>query len=71
MANEWVHLTVAPDQLTAELWVSILEQEGIPAMILASDAVSFLGVSAMGCRIQVPAEYEEQARQALADVADA
>ena len=71
MPGEWVHLTMAPDQITAELWVSMLEQEGIPAMINPSDSVSFLGVSGFGCRIQVPEEYTERARQVLADAADA
>jgi hypothetical protein len=36
-------------------------------MIRPSDAVSFLGVSSMGCRLMVPEEELEQARQLLAD----
>ena len=68
MAAEWVHLVTAPDQITAELWVSILRDEGVPAMIKPSDVVSYLGVSAFGCRIQVQEDYEERAREVLAEV---
>ena len=57
--------------MTAEFWVSVLRDEGIPAMIKPTDAVSYLGVSGFGCRIQVGEEYEEQARQLLVNVADA
>jgi hypothetical protein len=59
-----VLLVTAPDQMTAELWVSILREAGIAAMIRASDAVSFLGVSAMGCRVLV----EESDRQRALDI---
>ncbi len=49
----WVHLATAPDQITAEIWIALLRNAGIGAMIRPSDAVSFLGVSALGCRVQV------------------
>jgi len=71
MPGNWVHLTTAPDQMTAEFWLTLLKEEGIPAMIRPSDSVSYLGVSGFGCRIQVIEEYEERAHQVLADVADA
>jgi hypothetical protein len=63
----WVHLVTAPDQMTAEFWVSILRDAGITAMIRASDAVSFLGVSAMGCRVLVEESDLERARDVLGD----
>lgn len=53
MGEHWQHLAVAPDQITAEFWVQVLRDEGIPAMIRPSDAASYLGVSGFGCRIQV------------------
>ena len=62
---KWVHLAVAPDQMTAELWVSILREEGIAAMIMPSDVVSFLGVSAFGCRVQVEESDLERAREVI------
>jgi hypothetical protein len=61
----WVHLATAPDQLTAELWVSILRDAGIAAMIRPSDAVSFLGVSPFSCRVQVEEKERERAREIL------
>lgn len=65
----WAHLATAPDQLTAEMWVSLLRDRGIAAMIRPSDAVSFLGVSAIGCRVQVAEEDLERARELLGEQA--
>jgi hypothetical protein len=68
--SQWVHLATAPDQLTAEMWVSILRDAGLSAMIRPSDAVSFLGVSAYGCRVQVVEEDLQEAREMLAGEID-
>jgi hypothetical protein len=68
--SRWVHLATAPDQLTAEMWVSILRDAGLSAMIRPSDAVSFLGVSAYGCRVQVIEEDLQEAREMLAGEID-
>ena len=65
----WVHLATAPDQMTAEIWLSILREEGVAAMIRPSDAVSFLGVAAFGCRVQVREEDVVRAREVLGDEA--
>ncbi len=69
MSAKFVHLTTAPDQITAEIWLSILQNEGIAAMILPSDSISFLGVSAFGCRMQVREDQLEQARDVLGEEA--
>ena len=61
--SDWVHLVTAPDQLTGEIWVSILRDAGLRAMIRPSDAVSFLGVSPFGCRVQVREEDLDRARE--------
>ena len=61
----WVHLTTAPDQLSAEMWQGLLRNEEIPAMIRAGDAVSFLGVSSAPCRLMVPEDRLEEARTLL------
>ncbi len=61
----WAVVATAPDQLTAELWVGLLEGAGVPAMVNPADAVSFLGVSGAGCRVMVAAERLEEARDLL------
>jgi hypothetical protein len=53
MTDEKMSYLMAPDQITAEFWIQVLQDEGITAMIRPSDAVSFLGVSGFGCRVQV------------------
>jgi len=58
---------IAPDQITAEIWCDILQKEGITAMIEPRDAVSFLGVSSLPCRIMVPEDEIEEARQTLGE----
>jgi len=63
--KRWVSLATAPDQLTAEMWVGLLRDAGLAAMIRPSDAVSFLGVSGFGCRVQVFEEDLEEARAVL------
>ena len=52
---------MAPDQLTAEMWCELLHNEGIPAMVRPSDAVSFLGVSTRACRVVVAEDRREDA----------
>ena len=62
---DWAFLATAPDQLTAEMWVARLTDEGIAAMIRPSDAVSFLGVAGFGCRVLVRARDLDHAREVL------
>ena len=64
-AEKWVHLATAPDQITAEIWVSILRDNGIGAFVRPSDAASYLGVSAVGCRVQVREGDLENARSLI------
>jgi hypothetical protein len=63
----WVELKRAPDQITAEIWVGVLRDAGVPAMVHPADAVSYLGLSPFTCRVQVPEEHLEHARELLAD----
>ena len=65
MAEHWVHLAVAPDQITAEFWIQVLHDEEISAMIRPSDAVSFMGVSGFGCRVQVRHDDLERATEVV------
>ena len=57
----WVHLTTAPDQLTAEMWRGLIQGAGLPVMIRSGDTASYLGVTAAPCRLMVPAENLEEA----------
>ncbi len=66
---KWVHLATAPDQLVAEVWIGMLRDAGLRAMIRPSDAVSFLGVSAYGCRVLTVDEDLEEAREVIGDEA--
>lgn len=63
---KWVYLVTAPDQLTAEMWAQLLQGEAIPARLKPEDQVSFLGVSAMPCRLLVPEGRVAEARAVLA-----
>ncbi len=63
--GSWAVVRMAPDQLTAEMWVALLQREGVPALIKPSDAVSFLGTSGLGCRVLVPNERLEEAEAFL------
>lgn len=67
MPEKWLVVRVAPDQLTAEMWVAMLHEAGVPALIRPSDAVSFLGVSGLSCRVLVPRERLSDAHDVLAD----
>lgn len=64
----WTHLATAPDQLTAELWLAILRDNGIVGRIRPTDAVSYLGVSAFGCRVEVEEEDVAGALELLREV---
>ena len=63
--KNWELLTTAPDQLTAEIWLDILIQNDIPAMINPRDAISFMGVSSLPCRIMVAYGYCQKAQEIL------
>ena len=63
--KRWLLLATAPDQLTAEIWKDILIQNGIPAMINPQDAISFMGVSSLPCRIMVAYGYRQKAKEVL------
>ena len=67
---KWVHLAMAPNSTVAEMWIDILREQGLQAMIRPSDAVSFMGVTAMECRVMVNEDDLERAREVLGDDAD-
>jgi len=63
--QRWVRLATAPDQLTAEMWVELLQGQDIPAMIRPQDTASFLGISSMACLVMVPREHLAEAAEVL------
>ena len=63
--KQWELLTTAPDQLTAEIWTDILNQNGVAAMINPQDAISFMGVSGLPCRIMVAYGHRQKAQEIL------
>ncbi len=65
---KWIVVATAPDQLTAEAWLELLRRNGIPATLRPGDTVSFLGVTALPCRVLVPENYATEARLALEDL---
>lgn len=65
-APRWAVVRTAPDQLTAEIWRGLLEAEDIPATLAPGDAVSFLGVSPVPCRLLVPEPLLAAAERVLA-----
>lgn len=62
---EWLHLTTTTDQISAELLVQALRDEGINALVNAGDTASFLGVSASPCRVMVDADQWLQAMSTM------
>ncbi len=65
MEVEWVYLTTAPDQVTAEMWAELLRNAGVEARLNPGDAVSFLGVSPRPCRLLVAVRDLTRAREVL------
>ncbi len=63
--GSWLQLATAPDQLTAEMWLGVLREYDIPAVISPGDTSSFMGISPFPCRLMVAAGYLKQAREIL------
>ncbi len=59
---KWVYLATAQDQIEAELWCGILAEEGIKAIVRPGDATGFLGVTLVPCRVVVPEDEFEAAK---------
>lgn len=67
-AKKWRVLAAAPDQLTAEMWQDILRKQGVAAVVNPEDTVSFMGVSAIPCRIMVAPGDLKRAKEILASL---
>ncbi|MCZ6536152.1 MAG: DUF2007 domain-containing protein [Dehalococcoidia bacterium] len=62
---KWVYLTTAPDEWTAQIWRSLLLEDGIPVMLRAGDVTSFLGSSPFPTRLMVDEARKEEALDLL------
>ena len=60
---KWVSLITAPDQLTAEMWRAMLRLAEIPVVI--EDVPSYMGVSALPCRVMVPSPLLAKAKEVI------
>jgi hypothetical protein len=61
----WVVLDVAPDQLTAELWLALLKEHDIHGMLNPADVSSFMGLSPGPVRVMVPEQVAQIAGRVL------
>jgi len=63
--SAWALVATAPDQLSAEMWQELLEQEGIPSLLEPAGTFSFLGPSTSPCRVMVPDARLDEAKAIL------
>ena len=61
----WTVLDVAPDQLTAELWLALLKEHGVHGMLNPADVSTFMGLSPGPVRVMVPEHVADFARRVL------
>lgn len=62
---KWEVFATAPDQLTAEMWLDLLRQEGVRCELRPGDTTAFLGLAARPVRLVAPGGQAEQARLKL------
>ena len=62
---EWEVFATAPDQLTAESWLGLVQNAGIECKLQPGDTVAFLGVSGLPTRIMARSDYVENALTVL------
>ena len=61
----WEVFATAPDQLTAESWLGLIQNAGIECKLQPGDTVAFLGVSGLPTRIMARSDYVENALTVL------
>ena len=62
---KWEVFATAPDQLTAESWLILMQNAGIECKLQPGDTVAFLGVSGLPTRIMARSDYLEDALTVL------
>lgn len=63
-SKKWVAFVTAPDQITGEMWCSMLRASGINCQLRDSNP-SFIGPSSYPVRLMAPEEQSELALQLL------
>tara|TARA_B100001123_G_scaffold14153_1_gene16102 strand:- start:28 stop:285 length:258 start_codon:yes stop_codon:yes gene_type:complete len=58
---KWEVFATAPDQLTAESWLILMQNAGIECKLQPGDTIAFLGVSGLPTRIMARSDYVENA----------
>ena len=61
----WAPAATAPDQVTAEMWAELLQNNGIPAWVGRGDALASRLVPSGPATVMVPATQLEEARGIL------
>lgn len=69
--TELVTLATASNQIEAELWQAALAEHGIPAVLMAGDVHSYLGVAPVPVRLLVRRRQRDAAEQVLAALREA
>lgn len=64
LKNKWVAFVTAPDQITAEMWCSMLRASGVNCRLRDSNP-SFIGPSIYPVRLMAPEDESELALQML------
>ena len=62
---KWEVFATAPDQLTAESWLGLVQNAGIECKLQPGDTVAFLGVSGLPTRIMARSDYVQNALTVL------
>ena len=62
---KWEVFATAPDQLTAESWLGLVQNAGIEWKLQPGDTVAFLGVSGLPTRIMARSDYVQNALTVL------
>jgi hypothetical protein len=70
--DDLVEVATAPNPMIAATWRDLLWQEGIPASVKCNDplAVAYFVPSPYPCKIVVPENYAERAREVLASLGE-
>ena len=56
-----MYLAIAPNQTIGQMWVTLLENNGIPSMIKGGGVPSYLGVGILPCQVMVHEEDLDEA----------
>jgi hypothetical protein len=64
----WAPVATAPDQVTAEMWAELLQNNGIPAWVGRGDALASRLVPSGPATVMVPASQLKDAKRVLGPI---